>query len=85
MYDLRNQIRGSIDAQQGGINHQMLVHRVGGEVSGVTLVVGGSCFIDFHDGPLCVFLGHLQRVNTVFQPRLIRRVDKDIDDIRFIL
>ena len=63
----------------------MLVQRVGGGVSCVAFVVGTSCFVDFHDGAFSILFGHFQRIHAVFQPCLVRRVDEDVQNIRFIL
>ena len=84
-YYLRKQICGSFYAEQGGIDHQVLVQRVGGGVSCVAFVVGTSCFVDFHDGAFSILFGHFQRIHAVFQPCLVRRVDEDVQNIRFIL
>ena len=84
-YNLCDQICGSLYAKQGRIDHQMLMQRVSRGISCVAFVVGTSCLVDLHDGAFRILFGHFQRIHAVFQPSFIRRVDEDIQHIRFIL
>ena len=84
-YNLCDQICGPLYAKQGRIDHQMLMQRVSRGISCVAFVVGTSCLVDLHDGAFRILFGHFQRIHAVFQPSFIRRVDEDIQHIRFIL